>query len=187
MYTLKLNLGCGSKYLDGYVNVDVIGAPDILHDLETFPWPWIDNSVSEISLVHVLEHLGHDFPVFKKIIQEMYRVCRHSAIIQITVPHPRHDTYLADPTHVRPILGDTIHLLSRKKNLEFQAQGWSNSCLALDLNVDFELENIEYRLDERWLRKLKEGLVNADVVCEAALERCNVIESLEMRVRVVKN
>ena len=55
---LKLNLGCGQHHREGYINVDKYGSPDILHDLETFPWPWRDNSVKEILLYHVLEHLG---------------------------------------------------------------------------------------------------------------------------------
>lgn len=186
MYPLKLNLGCGSKYLDGYVNVDRVGAPDVLLDLESFPWPWLDSSVVEIRMVHVLEHLGHEISTFKKLIQEMYRVCGNSAIIHLVVPHPRHESYLADPTHVRPILGDTIYLLSRKKNLEFQAQGCANSCLALELGVDFELENIKYHFDERWLCKLRDGTISSDEMYEAALDRWNVIESIEMRLKVCK-
>ena len=56
---LRLNLGCGFKQLEGYVNVDRFGNPDLKFDLETFPWPWLDNSVIEIKLIHILEH--HQF------------------------------------------------------------------------------------------------------------------------------
>ena len=36
---IKLHLGSGHKKKDGYVNVDKVGTPDVLHDLEVFPWP----------------------------------------------------------------------------------------------------------------------------------------------------
>jgi SAM-dependent methyltransferase len=57
---IKLNLGCGDKILDGYVNVDVVESragkkPDVicdLHDLSKFK----SNSVDEILAVHVVEH-----------------------------------------------------------------------------------------------------------------------------------
>ena len=54
---MKLNLGCGSKILDGYTNVDKYDyfKADLVHDLETFPYPFKDNSVEEIIISHVLE------------------------------------------------------------------------------------------------------------------------------------
>ena len=67
---MKLNLGCGSKILDGYVNVDKYSyyEPDIIHDLEKFPYPFEDNSIDEIFLSHVLEHIGQSPEIFMKII-----------------------------------------------------------------------------------------------------------------------
>ena len=63
---LKLNLGCGSKILDGYKNLDKFNyyKPDIIHDLEITPYPFEKNSVDEILLSHVLEHIGQDPNVF---------------------------------------------------------------------------------------------------------------------------
>lgn len=71
---LKLNLGCGEHHREGYINVDKYSSPDILHDLETFPWPWKESSVKEILLYHVLEHLGQNTDIFLGIIKELYRI-----------------------------------------------------------------------------------------------------------------
>ena len=51
---LKLHLGCGNKMLNGYINVDKYGKPDILKDLEELPWEWESNSIDEILMIHVL-------------------------------------------------------------------------------------------------------------------------------------
>ena len=50
---MKLNLGCGSQIVDGWVNADKFGTPDQVFDLESFPWPWPDSSADEILLGHV--------------------------------------------------------------------------------------------------------------------------------------
>ena len=112
MEPIKLNLGCGERHLDGYVNVDKFGTPDLCHDLETFPWPWDDLSVIEIQLIHVLEHLGQSTAVYLEIIKEIYRICQNGARIRIIVPHYRHQYFYDDPTHVRAINphGDTALL-----------------------------------------------------------------------------
>jgi hypothetical protein len=69
MADLRLNLGCGSKRLDGYINVDKFGDPDLQFDLETFPYPWENNSVTEIKMHHVLEHLGQQTLLFSQRFQ----------------------------------------------------------------------------------------------------------------------
>jgi predicted SAM-dependent methyltransferase len=123
MTDVCLNLGCGAKCLAGYINVDKFGDPDFNFDLETFPYPWDDNSVREIELHHVLEHLGQQTETYLKIIQEFYRICQPGAKIHITVPHHRSDRFFHDPTHVRPITAIGLSMFSKQKNREWQATG----------------------------------------------------------------
>ena len=183
---LRLNLGCGMNLREGYVNVDRFGEPDVRHDLETFPWPWSDDSVDEIVLHHVLEHLGHDPDVFLAIFQEMYRVCRGGATIRIVVPHFRHDYFAGDPTHVRAITTHTLSLFSQRLNREFIQRRWANSPLGLYLGVDFELTEAQLKPSETWFRLHPEPQVDLEkLIFEGSLYN-NLIEEIHMTLRVVK-
>jgi hypothetical protein len=72
---LKLNLGCGSHKLAGWVNVDKepACAPDRVVDLEALPWPFEDDSVGEAMFRHSLEHLGQTPAVYLGVDFEIVR------------------------------------------------------------------------------------------------------------------
>jgi ADP-heptose:LPS heptosyltransferase len=144
---LKLNLGCGGDYREGYVNVDKYADTcDIKCDLEQLPWPWETNSVNEVLLKHVLEHLGQQTDLYLGIIKELYRVCAPNALITIEVPYPLHSDYLGDPTHCRPVTAEGLWLFNREYAdhlIKIKAIG---TPLATYLGVDFVMiENTEYR------------------------------------------
>ena len=57
---VRLNLGCGDKILDGYVNVDVVEAragkrPDVICDLRALT-AFDDDTADEVMAIHVVEH-----------------------------------------------------------------------------------------------------------------------------------
>jgi hypothetical protein len=185
---VRLNLGCGSKKLDGWVNVDKIAAaaPDQVVDLEALPWPWPDDSVDEVLLSHVLEHLGAETDVYLGIIKELYRICRDGARITIVVPHPRHDHYLNDPTHVRPITADSIVMFSQAANRNWIAAGIANTPLGIYIGVDFVVEAHNSLLGEPWRTRFERKEVSETDVRQAAQSFNNVIQQIELTVRVVK-
>lgn len=82
---MRLNLGCGDKRREGYVNVDVCGTPDVVCDLSVFPWPWEDGAVEEVYSEHFLEHVAD----YERTILEIHRVLQPRGTIHFKVPHHR--------------------------------------------------------------------------------------------------
>jgi len=137
-------------------------------------------------LSHVLEHLGEQKAVYLGILKELYRVCRDGALVRITVPHPRHDTFLIDPTHVRPILPESLVMLSRKKNLEWKQKGIADTPLALYLDVDFEVLEVSQALDPLWEAQVASGKMSREEVVGTARLYANVIKEITVVMRAVK-
>ena len=183
---IKLNLGCGEDHKPGYVNVDKFGNPNIQLDLETFPWPWENNTVQEIMMIHILEHLGKTSEIYLRIIQELYRICVKDARIDIRVPHPRHDIFMHDPTHVRPITPEGLGLFSKRRNQQWIDTNSSNSLLGIYLNVDFEIENASFKLDDPWEIKLRNKEVTAIEIQRALSLYNNVAIESQIQLRVIK-
>ena len=185
---MKLNLGCGFDRRDGYINVDNqrFCEPDTLADLEVFPWPFETSSATEILLSHVLEHLGEKRDTYLKIIQELYRVSAPDAVIKISVPHPRHDDFLNDPTHVRAITADQFFMFSKKQNDKWRNEGAANTLLAKILDVDFEVTDVQSLLNDVWLKKLKSRELSIDELTELATHQVNIIQEITIQLRAVK-
>lgn len=185
---LQLNLGCGTHKIPGFINVDKFAAcaPDLVCDLEAFPWPWESNSVAKVIMAHVLEHICPSAEAFLSLMQELYRVCRANAEILIMAPHPRHDDFLNDPTHVRPVTVAMFELFSRRYNLEFEQRKLANSPLALYTGTDFDIVDSVTVLDPAWEQKLVNGEINAEQVHVAIKERYNVAREVRLKLRVLK-
>ena len=186
---MKLNLGCGSKILDGYTNVDKFDyyKPDIVHDLETFPYPFENNSVDEILISHVLEHIGQSPQIFLQIIKEFYRICHHESLIKIFVPHPRHDNFLSDPTHVRPITILGLQLFDKELNLEWQKKNAANTPLALINEVDFKIVRAKYNLDDNYAKSIEKSKIDKMKIDNDAWMCNNVVKEIEIDWLVRKN
>lgn len=139
------------------VDNDPVCQPDLCVDLESETWPFQDNSVSEIQAIHVLEHMGQTTASWFHIWKEIYRVCAHEAKIEIAVPHPRHDNFLIDPTHVRPIFPETIALFDQMRNIkDFENKG-AESKLGLRLGIDIEVHQARYDFPDEIEKQILSG------------------------------
>ena len=185
---MKLNLGCGNNKIDGYLNVDIDPncTPDLQADLEAIPWPFNDNSVEELFLIHVLEHLGETKEKYFGIIQEIYRIVCGGGKIRIVVPHPRHDHFVIDPTHVRAILPDQFYMFSKKQCYAWKQEGCANSNFADLLDVDFDILDIKWIADDFWLKKIKSGELTSEELVEKAKYQYNIVREIQIELRVLK-
>ena len=184
----KLNLGSGDKRIPGFLNVDKFDTfkPDIVHDLEKFPYPFLDNEIEEIKLIHVLEHIGQTPDIFINIMKELYRISCDQANIHISVPHPRHDDFLADPTHVRPITTLGLSLFDLDLNKQWQKIGAANTPLAIIHNVNFKIIKNEIILDPKYLKLLDENKISNNELNEIIERYNNVVKQTNYILRVVK-
>jgi len=82
----RLHIGCGTKIIDGFVNMDVDDAiPDVdvhgsIQDLARFA----DGQFREIYLSHTLEHIPYG--EVSAVLRELNRICAPAGVVRISVP-----------------------------------------------------------------------------------------------------
>lgn len=83
---MKINYGCGSTKLDGFVNIDIEDSvkPDIICDLRKIPLPFDDNSVEEIHCIHNIEHVEYKY--WPQFFLEFRRVLKSDGILLLAFP-----------------------------------------------------------------------------------------------------
>ena len=115
----KLNLGCGFFKKEGFVNLDFSKDvnPDVVHDLNKFPYPFKDNEFDLIEADHVLEHLNEPFSVMK----ELRRITKQNGTIIIRVPHATRG--FTNPDHIKSF--DVSFPLYFNKNLKHFYHGFT--------------------------------------------------------------
>lgn len=174
---MKINFGCGSDYRPGWLNVDQSDyhSPDLVFDIERTPWPIESDCAEHILLKHVLEHVGKDSRSFLAIVQELYRVCAPSGIVEIHAPHPWHSDFNGDPTHVRPIIPEMFQCFDIAVVEQWQSRGLPGTPLAMHLKVDFEASETQVFLDPLWHGKFVRGEIDMAALSTAMRSQVNVI------------
>jgi len=181
---MKLNIGSGLKRIDGYLNVDYNPQvnPDFIVDLEKGILPFDNNSVDGIIAHHILEHIGDNF---LKLMEEIYRVCKDGAIIDIEVPHHRHENFFGDPTHRRPITVEMLRKFSKKYN-NWHIETYNSTVgFGIALNVDFEIIYQDYIVDTDYRELIEKGQFQE--IHEMSKRFNNVYSDLRVKLVVIKD
>jgi SAM-dependent methyltransferase len=116
----KLQLGCGFSKKEGYIHLDSaeVVKPDILWDLNKFPYPFEDNSIDEILAYSILEHLDD----VVKVMEELHRIMKPKAILKVGVPYWDGFGFASDPTHKHMFTEYTFEFFSGKADYSFITQ-----------------------------------------------------------------
>ena len=80
----KLHVGCGERYLPGFIHVDIRKLPHVnvvtsADKLDMFK----DNSIKLIYACHILDHFGRN--EVEGVLQEWYRVLKQGGILRLAV------------------------------------------------------------------------------------------------------
>lgn len=127
MKPIIVDLGCGSKKLQGAFGLDCQKLPGI-DTVCNFEWalPLKTSSVDVVHLSHIVEHIRDLIP----FMEEVYRICRPGGEVRIIAPYYTSRGAFRDPTHVRYITEDTFQYFEPPT--------------PYGVRTDFRIEKIEY-------------------------------------------
>lgn len=136
-----LELGCGFNKTPGAFGIDIIAGSqaDLIHNLDVFPYPFGDDSWDRIICFDVLEHVED----FVRTMEEIWRIARANAIVEVRAPFMSSVNYFSDPTHKRAFTSRSFdYFLPGTPTFQF---GYSKA--------RFELLRCEYDTDQRSFRR----------------------------------
>src|SRR3989344_8190687 len=113
----KLNLGAGKDIKKDFINLDSLQLPgiDVVHNLDYFPYPFKDNTFSYIYCDNVLEHLKE----LIRVMEDLHRICKNDAEIEIIVPYFASFNAYKDPTHKTFFTFETFEYFTDDHNYNF--------------------------------------------------------------------
>lgn len=82
---MKLNIGCGTSKLEGYINIDFDPQfkPDMVLDIRE-DLPFGDAEIDEIISTHLIEHI--EYPLWHGVFKEFYRVLKPEGKLLLEYP-----------------------------------------------------------------------------------------------------
>jgi SAM-dependent methyltransferase len=132
-----LDIGCGSAKTAGAVGLDISPDTDadIVHDLDELPYPIEDASFDQILMQDVIEHVREPIRVF----EELHRIARPGARIQLRTPHFSSILAYGDPTHRHYFSTIAIRSLAEPRFAHYTDVRFRVVHLTLDLWLPFRM------------------------------------------------
>jgi predicted SAM-dependent methyltransferase len=83
---MKIHLGCGKRFLQGFIHIDIADFPHIDHNSSVEKLPFIsDETVDEIYTSHTFEYF--DRVLAAEVLTEWNRILRKGGKLYMTVPN----------------------------------------------------------------------------------------------------
>src|ERR1700737_1992043 len=168
-----LDVGCGNSKIPGAVGIDRVPGPqvDVVHDLNTFPWPLASDTFEIVKLWSVIEHL----PDILGTLEEVYRVARPGAMVLIGTPHFSSANAYTDPTHVHFLSGRFLDYFIQGTELAGHYGFYSK--------VRFRLDERRVTLSPFWARLRITRIMNRILpVYESYL--CGIIRGADVQLKL---
>jgi SAM-dependent methyltransferase len=175
-----LDLGSGPSPRYGHQGVDLYPGPGVTWqcDLEDFPWVLDspqeafmlkDSSVDGVTCNHLVEHVQD----LVRFMEELWRVCKPGAKVDISHPYAFNVRGWQDPTHVRAITEVTWFYFDKV---------WRGNRPEFG-DTDFELVELDAIPEENWKETAKEFPEEFE---RAARNQLNVVADLRVQLRCRK-
>jgi ubiquinone/menaquinone biosynthesis C-methylase UbiE len=82
---MKLHLGCGERFIPGFVHVDAHAYPHVDHQAKAENLAFVENGSTDLLYAsHLLEHYGRS--EIEGVLSEWYRVLRPDGVLRLAVP-----------------------------------------------------------------------------------------------------
>lgn len=102
--------------------------PDVLHDMEVFPYPFADEEFDEIHAYECLEHCGTqgDAKFFFGQFAEFYRILKPGGVMALSVPMWNHYIAFSVPDHKRVLPAEIFGFLDQDYYLNVGRPGYGD-------------------------------------------------------------
>ncbi|MEK5257104.1 methyltransferase domain-containing protein [Paenibacillus sp. FSL F4-0125] len=120
---VRVDLGCGHTKAEGYLGIDrfLLSGVDIAADVNN-GIPLEDNSVDIMLCSHSLEHFDNIY----FIMEEIYRVCKHGALIYVLSPYHMETVNFANFYHKQVFNEATFRFFTSDSNTSIDKRDYYN-------------------------------------------------------------
>jgi SAM-dependent methyltransferase len=135
-----LDVGCGTAKWPGAVGLDISDATDadVVHDLDSFPYPFPDAAFDHVRMQDVIEHVREPL----RVMEELHRVLRPGGRVQLRTPHFSSALAYGDPTHRHYFSAMAVRSLATPRFAHYTDIRFEIVHVTLDLWLPFRLTGI---------------------------------------------